>query len=64
VADARVSLMVLRAWVEEGSQRPLRVEIRRTADVGCGFESELVVSDAAGVEVLVRAWLADVLANG
>jgi hypothetical protein len=64
VADARISLMVIRAWVEDGSRRPLRVEVRRTADSGRGLEPELVFSEPAGVEEIVRAWLADVLANG
>jgi hypothetical protein len=56
--------MVIRAWVEEGSQQPLRVEVRRTADGGRGFEPELALSEPAGVEKPVRAWAADVPANG
>jgi hypothetical protein len=63
VAVEGVPLLVLRAWVEDGSERPLRVEVRLTADSGRGFERELVFSEPAAVEAVVRAWLADVLAN-
>jgi hypothetical protein len=58
-----VGLLVIRAWLEEGSERRLRVEVRLTADTKCGFERELVLSEPAPVEALVRAWLADVLAG-
>jgi hypothetical protein len=63
VAVEGVGLLVIRAWVEEGSERPLRVGVRLTADSGRGFERELVFSEPAAVEAVVRAWLADVLAN-
>jgi hypothetical protein len=64
VAIAPVGLLVLRAWVEEGSARPLRVEVRLTADSGRGFERELVFSEPVAVEALVRTWLDDLLAGG
>ena len=64
MAVARTGLLVIRAWVEEGSQPPLRVEVRHTVDSGLGFERELVFSEPGGVEAMVRAWLADVVANG
>ena len=60
---APVGLLVIRAWVEEGSERPLRVEVRLTADTGRGFERELMLSELAPVEAVVHAWLADVLAG-
>jgi hypothetical protein len=58
-----VCLLVIRAWVEEGSERPLRVEVRLTADTARGFQHELTFSEAAPVEALVRAWLAEVPAG-
>jgi hypothetical protein len=61
VAIAPVGLLVIRAWLEEGSARPLRVEVRLTADSGRGFERELMCSEPAAVEALVRAWLGDLL---
>src|SRR5215218_5652348 len=57
-----VCLLVIRAWVEEGSERPLRVEVRLTADTAHGFQRELTFSEPVAVEALVRAWLDDVLA--
>jgi hypothetical protein len=58
-----VGVLVMRAWIEEGSQRPLRVEVRVTADSGRGFEREVMFSEQGQVEQIVRAWLADVLAG-
>jgi hypothetical protein len=63
MAVGDVGLLVIRAWVEEGSQRPLRVEVRLTADSGRGFEREVMFSEQGQVEQIVRAWLADVLAG-
>jgi hypothetical protein len=63
VAFERVGLLVMRAWVEVGSARPLRVVVRLTADSGCGFERELVCTEPAAVEALVRAWLDELLAG-
>ena len=60
---APVGLLVIRAWVQEDSERPLRVDVRLTADIGRGFQRELTLSEPAPVEALVRAWLADVLAG-
>jgi hypothetical protein len=63
MAVAPVGLLVMRAWAEEGSERPLRVEVRLTADSGRGFDRELVSSEPVAVEALVRAWLEEVLAG-
>jgi hypothetical protein len=60
---ARVALLVIRAWAEEGSEPPLRIEIRLTADAGREFERDLIFSDPEPVEALVRTWLADVRAG-
>jgi hypothetical protein len=61
VTVAPVGLLVIRAWLEEGAEYPLRVEVRMTADVGRGFQRELVLSEREPVGALVNAWLADVL---
>ena len=63
MAVAGVGLLVIRAWVEDGSERPLRVEVRATADSARGFQRELVFSEPAAVEGLVRAWLEQVVAE-
>ena len=64
MAVAGVGLLVIRAWVEEGSERPLRVEVRATAESMRGFGRGLVFSEPAAVEGLVRAWLEQVLVDG
>jgi hypothetical protein len=60
----RTGLMIIRAWVEQGSSQPLRARIRFTTDVGAGFESELTLADVPGVSAAVELWLQDVLLNG
>lgn len=59
-----VAMVVIRAWLEDGSEEPLRVGVRLTADTARGFERELMFSESAAVEALVRDWLAEVLAAG
>lgn len=63
MAVARVGLLVIRAWVEEGSEQPLRAVVRLTADSGRGFEREPMFSEPVAVNALVQAWLDDVLAG-
>ena len=64
MAVAPVGLLVIRAWLEEGAVRPLRVQVRLTGDSARGFERELAFSEPAPVEALVRAWLGQVCAEG
>jgi hypothetical protein len=52
-----------RAWVEDGSSRPLRAEIRVSHDTTLGFQRQLTLSDADDVEGMVRTWLQAVLAG-
>jgi hypothetical protein len=63
MAVGDVGVLVMRAWIEEGSERPLRVEVRVTADSGRGFERKVTFSEPGQVEQIVRAWLADVVAG-
>jgi hypothetical protein len=60
----RTGLMIIRAWVEQGSSQPLRARIRFTTDVGAGLERELTLADVPGVSAAVELWLQDVLLNG
>jgi uncharacterized protein YrrD len=60
----RTGLLVIRAWVEKASSKPLRAHIRTTTDVSKGFESELTVADAPSASATVETWLGDVLAAG
>jgi hypothetical protein len=56
----RTGLMIIRAWVEKGSRKPLRAHIRATTDVSKGLDSELIVADTASASAKVEAWLGDV----
>lgn len=57
-------LLIIRAWVEQGSSKPLRAQIRLTANIGDGFERELTLVEVADVSMVVETWLRDVLLNG
>jgi|EndMetStandDraft_3_1072993.scaffolds.fasta_scaffold2343617_1 hypothetical protein len=56
----RTGLLIIRAWVEKGSHKPLRAHIRATTDVSKGLKSELTVSDTASASAEVESWLGDV----
>jgi hypothetical protein len=60
----RTGLMIIRAWIEPGSSKPLRARIRLTRDVGIGLEEEMTLSDMPAVSAAVEFWLHDVLLNG
>ena len=59
----RTGLMIIRAWVEEGSREPLRVQIRHTTDVSRGFQRTTNLSDAADASAAVEGWLMDIMAE-
>ena len=61
MGTAPVGLLVIRAWLEHGSEKPLRAEVRLTGDTEQGFERLLTLSEPASIEAVVHAWLADVL---
>ena len=56
-------LLIIRAWVEQGSSKPLRAQIRLTTDVATGLASEVTLADVNAVAAAVEAWLQDVLAS-
>jgi hypothetical protein len=49
--------MVIRAWMEKGSTKPLRAEVRHTSDVSTGFNAEATLTESDGVVAEVRAFL-------
>lgn len=59
----RTGLMVIRAWVEEGSSEPLRVHIRLTTDVSKGYQRTLSVSNREAASAVVEGWLMDLMAD-
>jgi hypothetical protein len=62
-ADDRAGVLVLRAWIEDDDEHPLRVRITRTVR---GRVTEPCTSASAtidGVSAVVRAWLEELLAD-
>lgn len=55
------ALLTIRAWCEEGSQQPLRVELRFSDDVAFGFRSTSTFVHADDVTEAVRDFLDRVL---
>jgi hypothetical protein len=60
----KTGLLIIRAWIEVGSAKPLRAQIRSTGDVSAGITKELTLADAASVTVAVEAWMNDIMRNG
>jgi len=57
----RVGLIVLRAWIEQGSAEPLRVHVRFTNDISAGIQRTVTLSRPEQVEAAVREWLTEML---
>ena len=57
-------LMIIRAWIEPGSSKPLRARIRFTRDIGIGLEEAMTLTDVPAVSAAVEFWLQEVLLNG
>jgi hypothetical protein len=58
-----MALLIIRAWCQHGSPRPLRAEIHSTGDVSLSFEHVLTSADADRVVETVRAFLAHVVSG-
>jgi hypothetical protein len=56
-----VALLTIRAWCEEGSDHPLRAEIRLADDVSSGFRSTVTFVHPDAVLEAVREFLDSVL---
>jgi hypothetical protein len=63
MSSDHTGLLIIRAWVEQGSSKPLRAQVRLTTDVAAGFASEVTLADVNAVSAAVEAWLQDVLLN-
>jgi len=61
--SSHTGLLVIRAWLEEGSEQPLRAHIRLTADVSRGFERGMTLAEVDAACQTVRAWLEEMLAG-
>jgi hypothetical protein len=54
-------MMIIRAWIEEGSSAPLRAHIRIVDDVSTGSERTLTLTEPEAASRIVQEWLAGVL---
>ncbi len=61
--EERTGLLIIRAWVEEGSSEPLRVQIRLTTDVSEGFQRTINLTDVEETSAAVQGWLTDIAAE-
>lgn len=61
MASDRTRLLIIRAWVEEGSSEPLRAQLRLSNDVSAGFDRTLTLARAEEVCAAVEEWLADIV---
>ena len=63
MSSDRTGLLIIRAWIEEGSDEPLRASVRHTTDVSVGIEHAAPLTDADATADMVRLWLREVLSN-
>jgi hypothetical protein len=62
MAAHRSGLLIIRAWLEPGSTRPLRAHLRLSTDVETGFDREVTLANVDDVSSVVEGWLRDILA--
>ncbi len=53
----------MRAWIEEGSSEPLRVEVRIVDDMSAGFENRVTLARTNDVCTTVKKWLDGVVGH-
>jgi hypothetical protein len=61
--SAQARLVIIRAWVEDGSSEPLRAHIRISNDLASDFDREVTLTQPEAVCSMLREWLVDML-NG
>jgi hypothetical protein len=59
----RTGLLIIRAWVEDGSSAPLRAQLSTSSDVSIGIEHKSMHSDADDVGLEVQTWLKEIIAG-
>lgn len=57
MATDRTGVLIIRAWVEEGSSEPIRAHIAMTDDVSGGYQREVTLSRIEAVTAQVEEWL-------
>jgi uncharacterized protein len=62
MVPARTGLIIIRAWIEPDSTKPLRAYVRRSNDVTVGIGDESPFAEIDAVCAAVRDWLAHITA--
>ena len=57
----RTGVLIIRAWIEQGSSEPLRAEVRVTSDGPEGIDRTLILARPEQVIATVQEWLDDIL---
>jgi len=57
----RTGLLIIRVWIEDGSEQPLRAQISVTHDVAGGIEQTVTLVRAAEVTRVVDDWILEML---
>jgi hypothetical protein len=57
----QVGLLIMRVWVEPGSARPARLQLRATTDPAAGFTRTRTVTDIEEAITVIRAFLHGIL---
>lgn len=63
MARNSTGLLIIRAWIEEGSSEPLRAQISISTDVSAGIERTVTHARMEEVCHTVQEWLADVVSS-
>jgi hypothetical protein len=59
----QVGLLIVRVWVEPGSVRPARLQIRATTDLSAGFACTRTLTDVGEAITVIRTFLNSVLSG-
>ncbi len=63
LASDRTGLLIIRAWIEQGSSEPLRAQMRLSTDISTGIERTLTLCREEDVCAAVQEWLCDILGD-
>ena len=61
MSNHRTALLIIRAWVEVGSEQPLRAQVNVTGDISTGIERTLTLTQPDAIHELLDEWLHTVL---
>jgi propanediol dehydratase small subunit len=57
----RTGLLIIRVWIEDGSEQPLRAQVSVTHDVAGGIEQTVTLVRADEVTRVVDDWILEML---